>query len=302
MNILIVGLGSIAKKHMKALRFLGVEASFFALRSAPQAETFEDVKNISSLDALPATPDCAIISNPTNLHFRTIQSLLPLRCPLFIEKPVVLTMEEADELRRVLPAETVTYVACVLRHHPCLQYVRDHLRDPKKINEVNVYCGSYMPDWVQGKDWRTSFRADPAQSGGVHLELIHEMDYVSWLFGKPSSISRTLRAVSSLGMNVPSYAHYVLTYDTFTAAITLNYYRRDPKRTLEIVSEGQTWIVDLLASTVEVGGKRIFSSPLKVSDLYSAQMRYFLDCLKNGTEPMNSAAEACDVLSLALHE
>lgn len=302
MNILIVGLGSIAKKHIKALRSLDVGATFTALRSSPHAEQYEDVKNIFSLEELPEKPDFAIVSNPTHLHFRTLQALLPLQCPLFIEKPVVLTAEEAAHLRRILPPETVTYVACVLRHHPCLQFVRDHLRDPKRINEVNVYCGSYMPDWVPGKDWRQSFRADPAQSGGVHLELIHEMDYVYWLFGKPSNVSRTLRTVSSLGLNVPDYAHYTLTYDAFTASITLNYYRRDPKRILEILSEGQTWTVDLLASTVEAGGKRIFSSPLKVSDLYSAQMRYFLDCLKTGTAPMNGAAEGCDVLSLALHE
>ncbi|MDD5103146.1 MAG: Gfo/Idh/MocA family oxidoreductase [Candidatus Peribacteraceae bacterium] len=303
MNILILGLGSIAKKHIAALRAIGVDARISALRSSRDAEKFEDIQNIYSLDELPSSPDCVIISNPTNLHFASIKQVLPFQCPLFIEKPVVLTEEEAKKLVTLLPGDAVTYVACVLRHHPCLQFVRDHLNGAhKQINEVNAYCGSFMPEWVKGKDWRQSFRFDPAQSGGVHLELIHEMDYVSWLFGKPSFVAHTLRNVSSLKMPAPDYAHYVLGFDSFTATITLNYFRRDAKRTLEIVFEDETWSVDLLKYTIDAGGKRIFSSPLTMPDLYCAQMRYLLDCLKTGKKPMNAAEEACDVLRLSLHE
>lgn len=303
MNILILGLGSIAKKHIAALQKIGVDATITALRFSADAEPFEGVEDIHSLGELATRPDFVIISNPTNLHFTSIQSVLPLGCPLFIEKPVVMTEEEAKKLTALLPKDAVTYVACVLRHHPCLQFVRDHLKGAhKQINEVHAYCGSYMPDWVKGKDWKQSFRFDPLQSGGVHLELIHEMDYVFWLFGKPSSVSHTLRNVSSLKMPAPDYAHYVLGFDSFTATITLNYFRRDAKRTLEIVFEDDTWSVDLLKYTVEAGGKRIFSSPLTMPDLYCAQMRYFLDCLKTGKKPMNAAEEACDVLHLALHE
>lgn len=303
MNILIVGLGSIAKKHIAALRTIGVDATIYALRSSNDAEPFAGVQDIHALTELPARPDFVMISNPTNLHFASIKQVLPLRCPLFIEKPVVRTEDEAKELQALLPGDVMTYVACVLRHHPCLQFVRQHLgKAHQQINEVNAYCGSYLPEWQPGRDWRKSFRMDPAQSGGVHLELIHEMDYVSWLFGKPSSVSRTLRNVSSLKMPAPDYAHYVLGFDSFTATITLNYFRRDAQRTLEIIFEDETWSVDLLKYTVDAGGKRIFSSPLTMPDLYCRQMRYFLECIQAHKKPMNSAAEACEVLHLSLHE
>lgn len=303
MNILIVGLGSIGKKHVQALKALKVDATLYALRSSPGSEPFEDVCDIQSLDELPVRPDFAIISNPTDLHFATLQKLLQLQCPLFIEKPVVRTLDEAQRLLPLLRGGPMAYVACHLRHHPCLQFVREHLQHAHaQVDEVNAYCGSYMPEWVPGIDWRKSFRFDAARSGGVHMELIHEMDYISWLFGHPASVTRTLRSVSSLHMPAVDYAHYALVYDTFVATITLNYFRRDPKRTLEILFEDETWIVDLLAFSVHAGGKQVFSSPLTVADLYCNQMRYFLDCIRTGRTPMNSAAEACDVLSLALHE
>ncbi|MDD5041842.1 MAG: Gfo/Idh/MocA family oxidoreductase [Candidatus Peribacteraceae bacterium] len=324
MNILIVGLGSIAKKHVAALRATETDATIFALRSSPDAEVFENVRNIRTLEELPVTPDFAIISNPTHLHLPSIRQMLPLRCPLFIEKPVVRTVAEAEQLLTLLPADAVTYVACHLRHHPCLQFVREQLlaRRPQ-VNEVSAYCGSFLPEWVPGKDWKKSFRFDPAQSGGVHMELIHEMDYIHWVFGTPAAVSGTVRSVSSLHMpapfgsaqgalsdewsraergveRAPDFAHYVLTYDTFAATITLNYYRRDAKRTLEIVFGDQTWLVDLLRFTVEANGKQVFFSPLKTPDLYRLQMEYFLRCLKTGGQPMNSVQEACGVLRAAL--
>ncbi|OIO54311.1 hypothetical protein AUJ46_03140 [Candidatus Peregrinibacteria bacterium CG1_02_54_53] len=303
MNILIIGLGSIAKKHIAALKTIGADATIYALRSSSDAEEFEDVRNIRSLDELPVTPDFVIISNPTHLHFSSIEKVLPLKCPLFIEKPVVRTEEEAEKIMMLLRGDAVTYVACVLRHHPCLQFVREHLAETKKqINEVNSYCGSYLPDWIPDKDWQKSFRFDPAQSGGVHMELIHEMDYLFWLFGKPSAVSHTLRNVSSLRMPAVDYAHSVLTYDAFSATITLNYYRKDSKRTVEILFEDETWIVDLLQSSIKAGEKELFSSSLTMTDLYSSQMRYFLHCLETGEKPINSAQEACDVLHLTLHE
>ena len=46
MNILFVGIGSIAKKHIAALKHLGVEATLYALRSSRQSEPYPGVVDI----------------------------------------------------------------------------------------------------------------------------------------------------------------------------------------------------------------------------------------------------------------
>jgi predicted dehydrogenase len=82
--------------------------------------------------------------------------------------------------------------------------------------------------------------------GGVHLDLFHELDYTHWLFGKPVKTFSLKRNVSSLSINAVDYANYVLEYKTFTANIVLNYYRREPKRTIEILFEDDALMIDLI--------------------------------------------------------
>ena len=70
--------------------------------------------------------------------------------------------------------------------------------------------------------------------GGVQFDLIHEMDYLNYLFGEPLAIEKQHRRVSHLEIDSCDYAHYRATYQKFTATVSLNYFRRDAKRTSKL--------------------------------------------------------------------
>lgn len=305
MNILIVGLGSIAKKHIKALQSLNIEITIYALRSGVNAENVEGINNIYHLEDKAVKYDFAIISNPTHLHYQFIQLLANKKIPLFIEKPVVHTLEKIGELVSLIETKAViTYVACNLRFHPCIQYLKNAVeKNVAKINELNVYCGSFLPDWRPGKDFRCVYSANASMGGGVHLDLFHELDYTTWLFGFPSKSSSVLRSVSTLQINACDYANYILEYRSFTANIVLNYYRREPKRLIEIVFEDDTWTVDLINSTIKNdSGELLFSDvQFTIKDTYVAQLQYFIECLKNNQVPMNSFRHSVENLKICLN-
>ncbi|KDN55322.1 Gfo/Idh/MocA family protein [Flavobacterium seoulense] len=307
MNILIIGLGSIARKHISALQNLKIkDINIYALRSNLNSEIEEGIENIYNLENLNASFDFAIISNPTNLHFEFIEKLAGLNIPLFIEKPAVHTLKGVDKLIEIIVRkQLVTYVACNLRFHPCIEFLKNKLSNENlKINEVNVYCGSYLPDWRPNVDFRKVYSSNASMGGGVHLDLFHELDYTTWLFGIPNKGNLTLRSVSNLKIDAIDYANYILEYDTFTANVILNYYRKKSKRVIEVVFDNEVLEVDLVNNRIlNDDNKVVFEAPnFEVKNTYDFQLDYFISCLRNNIHPMNSFKESIEILKIILKD
>jgi predicted dehydrogenase len=304
LKILIIGLGSIAKKHIGAIQYLFPGSKIYALRTNSM-DTIENVENIYSLDSIDCKLDFAIISNPTKLHGDTILKLLKFNCSLFIEKPVLNDLEFARIITTELSKCGVkTYVAFNLRFHPALIFLKKFLaKNVLNINEVNVYCGSYLPDWRPNVPFHETYSANPKLGGGVHLDLIHEIDYSTWLFGIPDKTDLTLRSNSTLNIDSIDCAHYNCYYDNFLLNIKLNYFRRDAKREIEIVSETETIKCDLLKSEIIdlTNNNILFKTEYNIMVTYLSQMQYFVETVRAGIQPMNSFDESLQVLKIALN-
>jgi predicted dehydrogenase len=304
MNILVVGLGSIGRKHIDAIQALQIDAKIYALRSNQNSITEDKIENIFSLEHFDVPIDFAIISNPTNLHYKYIKILAEKQIPLFIEKPALHSLENSDKLIKLVESKnTITYVACNLRFHPCLLFLKNYLKTKQtRINEVNVYCGSYLPDWRPGKDFRKIYSANANMGGGVHLDLFHELDYTTWLFGFPNKVNSIKRNVSTLDIDAVDYANYNLEYNDFTANIVLNYYRNKTKRTIEIVSENQILLLNLINNTVidEEDNVLFKLTNFVINQTYKDQISYFINCLGLNQHPMNSLKESIEVLKIVL--
>lgn len=304
MKVLIVGLGSIAKKHIDALRTIQPSCVIYALRSSKKATSEEDIVNIYNIEELKVEVDFAIISNPTSLHYETIKCLAEKKISLFIEKPALNSLENAAELIELVEHNKVlNYVACNLRFHPCIIFLKETiLKEKRKINELNVYCGSYLPDWRPSIDYRKTYSSNVNMGGGVHLDLFHELDYTTWLFGMPKRTTSIMRSVSTLEIDTIDYANYTLEYDNFSANILLNYYRRKAKRVIEILFENETLIIDLINNCIkDDNGKIIFvANNFVLKDTYVAQLNYFTTLLAKNLNPFNTLRESIDVLKIVL--
>lgn len=304
MIVLIVGLGSIAYKHISVLKQLYKDVTVYAWRSAPHPDESKDVINIHDLGELKQLPDFVIISNPTHLHLAALKNCIPLKVPVMIEKPLTDApgYKVIDNyIREIEDNHILTYVACNLRFHEAIAFLKAHLPG-KRINEVNVYCGSWLPGWRQGKDFRTFYSVDPDAGGGAHLDLIHELDYCYWLFGKPERVSGAKTNNSSLSIKAVDYANYNLRYKEFSVNITLNYYRVDAKRQIEILFDDGTWTVDLLTCSIrDHKGNTIFvKDDYNVMDTYREQIEYFISHIRSGEPIMNSAKESSEILKWCL--
>ena len=146
------------------------------------------------------------------------------------------------------------------------------------------------------RDYRTTYSSIPELGGGVHLDLIHELDYLFWLFGEPKNSVKHLSSKSSLGIDAVDAAYYFMDYPTFSCNVALNYFRRTSKRSLEIVFDDKTVFVDLIKNQVFCDDALVFESENGIVDTYENQIRYFIET----DNPFNDFDEALKVLSLCL--
>jgi predicted dehydrogenase len=140
--------------------------------------------------------------------------------------------------------------------------------------------------------------------GGAHLDLVHELDYCSWLFGAPQKINAYRRNVSSLNIEAVDAAYYQLMYPDFIANISLNYFRRDARRDIEIVTPDDTIFVDLLANkiTTKKEGTVLYETSFQIADTYEKQMQYFIGKISKKEQTDNSFDDGVEVLKIALHD
>jgi predicted dehydrogenase len=306
LKVLIIGLGSIAQKHIDAINKIDQSSLIFALRSNTNSKSFTNIIDLYNFADVPNDIDFILISNPTSLHSKTILKVIDFNKPLFIEKPVFDSIINNEEIVKLIEKKNIkTYVGCNLRFHPALNFIKTYLNTGNsKINEVNVYCGSYLPNWRPQQDYTKSYSANKKLGGGVHLDLIHELDYTIWMFGKPINYNSIKRKVSNLSIETFDYASYNLSYPDFNVSITLNYYRTTPKRQIEIVLENETLICDLLTSTIfNSVNKLIFTdNEFDSSKTYLNQMNYFIANLKNEYMYMNNINESFEILKIALND
>ncbi len=153
-----------------------------------------------------------------------------------------------------------------------------------------------------GHDYKKLYSTHNEMGGGVHLDLIHEIDYCYWLFGNPYSVMSLKRHVSSLQINSVDFAAYHLLYPDHTVNVILNYYRKTKKREIEIVTEEGVLHADLSKAMVTIYGNHIsIKDTFSIEETYEHQMKYFLDHITNGKQPMNGFAEALNVLKIVLN-
>jgi predicted dehydrogenase len=311
---LVVGLGSIGVRHINNLYALGVrELGVVRTRNLPPPGEIaaRDVMVFQDLDlALAQKFDLVVIANPTSLHLETLVKALDAGAHVYIEKPVAHAEQCLAQLNsRLIPGGPKVLEGCQLRMHPGLMKISEWISQDKlgKIYSVQVDLGEYLPDWHPWEDYRRSYAALADQGGGVILTLIHELDYLQWLFGKPESIYAIGGHRTSLEITAEDTA--LITFETRQGAciqLRMDYWRKPPVRRMSIVAEKALvdWDYYARATTLKQGGKIVDELALPPTwdrnEIFMAMMREFLESLPGETAPRVTLQDGIDALVTAL--
>jgi predicted dehydrogenase len=206
-TVAILGGGFMGASHAAGYRALGerVRVKWVASRSrgAAVAESV-GAGFTTDLEAALRDPevDAVDVCLPTPLHRAFAEAALAAGKHVLLEKPIALTVEDADALVAAADASDLVFmVGLTLRFWP--EYVElqrrvvaGELGRPLAVQASRL---SPPPDW---NEWM----ADPAQSGGAAVDLmVHDFDQLNWLLGEPRRVfARAAR---------PGHVHALVEYE-----------------------------------------------------------------------------------------
>ena len=257
-RVLLVSLGSIGQRHLGNTRELLADAEIAVYRTHFNAEAElppgADKLLLTQEDALAFSPDAVIISAPASEHVRHALEFLRRGAHLFIEKPLAAAYSEVAELIvAARDADRFTMVGYVLRFQPILHYIRNllHCGELGEIRTANVQVGQYLPDWRPDSDYRAGVSAQQKLGGGALLELSHELDYSSWLFGLPDRILCSSGRLGDLEIDVEDSACVIMEYGHQALArrvvVQVDFLQRVANMAVQVVGSEATLYADLIS-------------------------------------------------------
>jgi len=290
-RVLLVGLGSIGKRHLSNLKKLIPGVKLAVLRSREGAEPIEGFEVLSSQEAaLDFQPQAAFICNPSSFHLGIATELARAGIPLFIEKPLSNKLDGLEEFVEVARTASINVmVGYNLRFSPSLCALRELIEHAKygRALYVAAEVGQYLPDWRPDADYRTTVSARAGLGGGALLELSHELDYLSWLFGEPVNASGQLLKVSDLEIDVEDLVLAHVCFDNgarqLNSSIHLDFLQRKPYRSCKVVCEKATLVWNAVEDRVEVYQKDkttiAFQGDKDRNYTYEQEVLQFIDCV-----------------------
>lgn len=249
MKILVVGCGSIGARHAANVAAAGEALSVcdrdFDRAQAVAAQTGGAA--FSDLDAaLAGRPDGVIVATPHHAHIAVARAAVASGAAVLIEKPLSHGTEGVDEfLSFAAQAGRAVFVACNMRYHPAVDILRRHLPAVGAVRFARAQYGNWLPGMRPDADYTKLYCAHKDQGGGVILDAIHEIDYLSWLLGGVESVLCDADRRSDLTIDVEDYAAIILRHrDGARSEIHLDYLQRAKRRGCDIVGADGTlsWI------------------------------------------------------------
>ena len=266
MKILVVGCGSIGRRHARNARALGAEVVLCDVSEERMREFGEEIAASGYFvdyeeAAKHSGADAAIVATPSNLHIDPARALLSSGIHVLMEKPLCTSIAEAIELKPLVRESGLVFMmAHTFRF-------RAEWLEGKRILDTNplgrIYSaefmgGWYLPDWHIHEDYRREYAAQKRLGGGVLLtSLSHLFDIAAWFFGDIKKIAGARMKLSDLEMDVDDAVVCTL-HTSAGVAVTLSedFLCRCPRRTLRVNAEHGYLEADFNRKTLSVWDAR----------------------------------------------
>jgi predicted dehydrogenase len=312
-KILVAGLGSIGRRHLRNLVALG-ERDIVLLRShlatLPDDELAGYPVETNLAQAMEKQKfDAVIVANPTALHLEVAIPAAQAGCAILLEKPISHSMDGLDGLQTaVMKSGSKVLAGFQFRFHPGMLRAKQLISDGEigRIISAHVHFGEYLPAWHPWEDYRKGYAARANLGGGVVLTQCHALDYLPWLVGKVDSVWGFTAKLSDLEVDVEDTAKIGVRFDSGAlGSLHLDYNQRPPSHHFEIIGTNGSLQWDL-----SDGAVRIYRAEKKEWQVYPLasgwernvmfmeEMKHFLAVVRGEAEPSCTLEDGINVMKI----
>lgn len=312
-HLLVVGAGSVGKRHLRNFSSLGCLVSALDPRPdrlAEAAQAAPIVEGFASLEAAlsqSSTFSGVVICSPPRFHVAQALAALELDLPVYLEKPASTDAGSAARLRdAVASARAPLLLGYTFRWWEPLRELKSRL-EQKVIGQVLHVRGvmsAHLADWHPWERYQEFFMASKELGGGALLDESHLVDLMLWLFGAPDRLFAKVERLSSLEIdtddNVDAWFSFA---GGMRLSLHLDLYGRPHERSITVTGERGTlfWSFDhnCLRFSASAGPEwedKRFSC--ERNDMFVSAAKEFLQVIETGQEPFCSARDGYEVLRL----
>ena len=307
-KILVIGIGSIGRRHIRNIKFL-IPNSTISLLSKSSNGTYDEEKLVDNIyrktsDTLTLSFDAIFICGPASSHIKISLDFLKKGNNIFIEKPLSDNLANCNKfLNYAKFSKNIIQVGYQFKFHPALIKLRNEIKKRKYGNLVSskIECSSYLPKWREGRDYSKTVSASKQSGGGVTLELSHEIDFANWLFGPFDKVSSISKNTKSLKVNVDDISNINLIKKNFICSISLNFHSHISKRYIIVNFQKASVLIDLLENKYELyqaNNKKVSNIKYNYDQLFIDEIKYFFNCIKNSNNSNISLYSSLDTMKI----
>lgn len=253
-NVLVIGGGSIAEKHIFNL----IKLKYVVYSLTSNKNFLKDNKDIKKIKNINKVPDIlfAIIANSTYKHLKFIEILAKKKIHIYCEKPIFYKKFNYLKLKNLLKKNNIHFfVGYQLLQDTKVKYLKEKLKK-QIIKSFVANVGHNYEVWRKNKPRKESYYNKTSLGGGVIFELVHEINLIRNLIGDITEIKSFKSQYGKEKCELLAVS-IIKTKNKILGTLYQDMYSKNLFRNLKIITNKFTYDIDFKKNIIFENEKRI---------------------------------------------
>lgn len=321
MEIVVIGLGSMGKRRIRLLREMYADVRIYGIDA--QKERRAECEKLFAVSTYKSLEDCmqghspeaAFICTPPLSHAEIIRDCLTCGMHVFSEINLVANGYEenialAERKKRVL------FLSSTPLYREEIKHISRRVRGIKGAVNYSFHVGQYLPDWHPW-DVLQEFFVSKKETNGCRELFAIELPWMLQTFGKVEKMQVMRHKVTSLPIRYDDSFFVLLEHENgHCGVLMVDVTSREPVRHLEIFGENLFLLWDGTPDSLrekdldrqtmkhvrsyeneQILHEEAYSRNI-VENAYAAEIRNFIEVIKQQEEPLYSFQQDVETLQL----